>query len=104
MFYKKDVITGLGVSDTTVSRMLDDLCERKVIFKHQLRRNYYFPTNEFFQYSKTYSPEFFKDEELEIGGEVHQIAVKEYEAAIQRLKGAGYNNQPISQSVFGKHK
>ena len=103
-FSKKDVTTGLGVSDTTVSRMLDHLCEMKVIFKHLLRRNYYFPTKEFFQYSKTYSPEFFKDEELEIGGEVHQIAVKEYEAAIQRLKGAGYNNQPISQSVFGKHK
>lgn len=103
-FCKKDVTSGLGVSETTASRMLDDLCERRVIFKHQIKKNYYFPTNEFFQYSKTYSPEFFKDEELEIGGEVHQIARKEYEAAIQILKGAGYINQPISRSVFGRYK
>ena len=103
-FCKKDVISGLGVSATTASRMLNDLCERRVLFKHQIQKNYYFPTREFFQYSKTYSPEFFSNEELEIGGKVHQIAVKEYEAATQILKGAEYNNQPISQSVFGKHK
>ena len=37
-FCKKDVISGLGVSDTTASRMLNDLCERRVIFKHQIKR------------------------------------------------------------------
>ena len=92
----------MGVSETTASRMLDDLCEKKVIFKHQIRRNYYFPTDEFFQYSKTYSPKFFSDEELEIGGEVYEIALKQYETAIQKLEKAGYTFQPISQSLFGK--
>ena len=51
-FCKKDVISGLGVSATTASRMLNDLCERRVLFKHQIQKNYYFPTREFFQYLK----------------------------------------------------
>lgn len=101
-FTKKDITNGLGVSQTTASRMLDDLVDRKIIFKRLIgRKNFYFPTDEFFQYSKTYAPQFLSDEELGINGEIYHMALKKYQKAKDRLQKAGYESKQPSQSVFG---
>lgn len=102
-FTKKDITNGLGVSQTTASRMLDDLVDKKVIFKRLIgRKNYYFPTKEFIQYSETYSPEFLSEEELKINGPIYEMALEQHDKTVNRLREAGYTTSKIShQSVFG---
>lgn len=102
-FTKKDITQGLGVSGSTASRILDDLVDKKIIYKRLIgRKNYYFPTLEFIHYSHNYAPEFYSDEELEVGGEVHRIAVEQYGIAVKRLQDAGYKKRkPPLQSRFG---
>lgn len=96
-FTKKDIISGLGVSGTTAGRMLDDLVDKKIMFKHLMgRKNYYFPTKEFIHYSETYSPEFLSEEELEVNGPIYQMALKEYHKAENRLQEAGYTTKKSS--------
>lgn len=102
-FIKKDIVTGLGVSGTTATRILDDLVDKKIIFKHLIgRKNYYFPTSEFIHYSETYSPEFLSEKELEKNGPVYQMALKQFHKAEERLREAGYTPKKSSpQLVFG---
>jgi hypothetical protein len=90
-FIKKDIVTGLGVSGTTATRILDDLVDKKIVFKRLIgRKNYYFPTSEFIHYSETYSPEFLSEEELDVNGPVYQMALKQYHKAEKRLREARY--------------
>lgn len=90
-FTKKDISTALGVSDTTVTRILDEMVGLEIIYKRQIgKKNYYFPTEKFISYSESFTPELYSEEELEVGGEVHMMAEKQYEETIQRLKKAGY--------------
>jgi len=104
-FTMRDIKEGLGVSDSTASRILNGLVEKKILYKHLLgKRNYFFPTHGFYHYSKNFSPEFYSDEELKIGGQIHQMAVIEYKAAFKRLAEAGYKVPRIIQSTIGENK
>lgn len=100
-FTKKDISTGLSVSATTVTRILDDFVDKKVIYKRLIgKKNYYFPTQEFIIFSQTYSPEFLSEEELE---EVCLMANEQYQEAQKRLYAAGYESyKPPSHLAFGE--
>lgn len=104
-FTMREIKEGLGVSDSTASRILNGLVEKKIIYKHLLgNRNFFFPTQEFYHYSKNFSPEFYTDEELKIGGKIHKKAEEEYKVAIKRLAEAGYSVPRITQSTIGENK
>lgn len=102
-FTKKDITKGLGVGATTAGRILDDLVDMKIIFKHQIGKpNFYFPTEEFFHYAKNYTPKFLSNEELGMDGEVYQMALEKCKEAEERLQKAGYkNHSQSSHSLFG---
>lgn len=93
-FTKKDIIKGLRVSSTSAARMLEDFVEKKIVYKRLIgKKNFYFPTNEFFHYSKSYSPELFTGDDLDEGGKVHKMAVEEYRKAQNTLSKAGYEKK-----------